>query len=61
MKMKNEENVARKMTIREFAEQVRSEGCSDTVLEMQISIAVERLMEEHGIEVDAHKFARLVG
>lgn len=58
--MKNE-NTALKATIREFAESIRSQGLSDSIREIQIAVAVERLAEEHGIEVDADKFARLVG
>lgn len=59
--MKNESNTARKITIREFAESVRGQGLSDSVREIQIAVAVERLMEEHDIEIEHDEFAQLVG
>lgn len=53
-------NPAVKATVREFAEQVRNAGASPSIREIEIQIAVERLREEHGIEVDPDKFDRLV-
>ena len=44
-------------TIREFAEQIR--GISPSMKEIQVAIAVERLRDEHGIEVSESKLARL--
>jgi hypothetical protein len=58
--MSKNENASVKATVREFANSIRTAGISQSMREIEIAIAVERLREEHGIEVDADKFDRLV-
>lgn len=53
-------DVSVKATVREFADMIRKAGISPSMREIEVAIAVERLREEHGIEVDADKFDRLV-
>lgn len=57
---KNEVSPTVKATIKEFAHAIRKAGISPSMREIEVAIAVERLREEHGIEVDADKFDRLV-
>lgn len=49
-----------KATIREFAESIREQGISPSMMEMEIAIAVERLRDEHGIRTTPNRIARLV-
>lgn len=58
--MSQNENTSVKATVREFANTIRKAGISPSMREIEVAIAVERLREEHGIEVDADKFDRLV-
>jgi hypothetical protein len=49
-------------TVKSFADDLRRErGISPSMMETQISIAVERLMEEHGIEVSEARLAKMAG
>jgi hypothetical protein len=48
-----------KVTIKEFASQIT--GASTEVREIQIGILVERLLEEHGIEIDEDTLAEMAG
>jgi hypothetical protein len=51
-----------KSTVKSFADDLRRErGISPSMMETQISIAVERLMEEHGIEVSEARLAKMAG
>ncbi|NBV89553.1 MAG: hypothetical protein EBR88_08605 [Betaproteobacteria bacterium] len=59
--MKKQENPAVKATVRDFAERIRGEGLSPSMLEIQIAIAVEQLHEQHGIRVTEERLAELVG
>ena len=58
--MSKNENASVKATVREFANSIRTAGISPSMREIEVAIAVERLREEHGIEVDADKFAQLI-
>ena len=47
-------------TVKSFADDLRKErGISESMMAMQVSIAVERLMEEHGIEVSEKRLASM--
>ena len=49
-------------TVRHFADELRREkGISPSMLGIQISVAVERLREEHGIQVSESRLARMAG
>jgi hypothetical protein len=49
-------------TVKSFADDLRRErGISPTMMEIQIQVAVERLREEHGIEVSEKRLAKMVG
>jgi len=47
-----------KVTVREFARAIPAD-LSPSMREIQIGLAVERLMEERGIELDPSEFKRL--
>jgi hypothetical protein len=46
-----------KATIKEFAAQIS--GISPNMRKIQIEVLVERLLEEHGIEVDADTLLKM--
>jgi hypothetical protein len=49
-------------TVKSFADDLRRErGVSPSMMEMQVSIAVERLREEHDIEVSEKRLAKMAG
>lgn len=49
-------------TVKYFADDLRRErGISESMMQTQISVAVERLREEHGIEVSEKRLARMAG
>jgi len=49
-------------TVKSFADDLRRErGISPTMMEIQIQVAVERLREEHGIEVSEKRLAKMAG
>jgi hypothetical protein len=48
-----------KATIKEFASQIA--GISPDMRAIQIGILVERLLEEHGIEIDEDTLAEMAG
>jgi hypothetical protein len=51
-----------KATVRSFADDLRRErGISPSMMETQVSIAVERLREEHGIDVSEQTLAKMAG
>ena len=51
-----------KSTVRHFADELRRErGISPSMMETQISIAVERILEDHGIEVSEETLAKMAG
>jgi hypothetical protein len=55
-------NSAIKATVKSFADDLRRErGISPSMMEMQVAIAVERLREEHGIEVSEDRLAKMAG
>jgi len=53
----NDMETAEKATIKEFAAQIA--GISKNMREIQIEVLVERLLEEHGIEVDADTLLKM--
>jgi hypothetical protein len=49
-------------TVRSFADDLRRErGISPSMMATQISIAVERLREEHDIEISEDRLAKMAG
>lgn len=49
-------------TVKHFADELRRErGISESMMATQIAVAVERLREEHGIEVSEKRLARMAG
>lgn len=54
-------NQSVKATIREFASTIRKAGISPSMREIEVGIAVERLREEHGIEIEEEEFDRMIG
>lgn len=60
--MKIEMTPAVKATVRYFADDLRRErGISPTMMMTQIQVAVERLREEHGIEISEKRLAKMAG
>lgn len=55
---KPEVDIVVRQTIKEFARAI-PKGISPSMREIEVAIAVERLREEHGIEVDADRLLRL--
>lgn len=53
-------NPSVKVTVREFANRIRNAGISPSMREIEVALAVERLREEHGIEVDHDEFDRVI-
>jgi hypothetical protein len=55
-------NSAIKATVKSFADDLRRErGISPSMMEMQVAIAVERLREEHDIEVSEEQLTKMAG
>lgn len=51
-----------KATVRHFADDLRKErGISESMMATQIQVAVERLKEEHDIEVSEKRLAKMAG
>jgi hypothetical protein len=60
--MSDLKNTSVRATVKSFADDLRRErGISPSMMEMQVSIAVERLREEHGIEVEEQTLAKMAG
>lgn len=49
-----------KATVKHFTDAIRSMRISPSMREIEVSLAVERLMEEHGIEVEPATINRMV-
>ena len=51
-----------KSTVKSFADDLRRErGISPSMMAMQVAIAVERLREEHDIEVSEEQLTKMAG
>lgn len=60
--MKNEMTPAVRATVKHFADDLRiARGISQGMMELQIAVAVERLREEHDIEVSEDRLAKMAG
>ena len=60
--MKIKMTPAVRATVRYFADDLRKErGISESMMQTQIEVAVERLREEHGIEVSEKMLAKMAG
>lgn len=53
-------NPSVKVTVREFANRIRNAGISPSMREIEVALAVERLKDEHGIEVEHSEFDRII-
>lgn len=49
-----------KATIKHFADAIRRERISPSMREIEVGLAVERLMEEHGIRVEPATIERMI-
>lgn len=58
--MKLKEDPAVRATIRHFADRIRTAGISPSMREIEVSIAVELLREQHGIKVAAERLRRTI-
>lgn len=60
--MKKKIDPAVRSTVKHFADELRRErGISESMMATQISVAVERLREEHGIRVSEERLAKMAG
>jgi hypothetical protein len=60
--MSDLKNTSVRATVKAFADDLRRErGISPSMMQTSIEIAVERLREEHGIDVSEDRLAKMAG